>query len=171
MSEVSVRDAVEADVTAITRIYGDAVLTTTATWDLEPPTPQERQAWFAARRASGEAVVVAELDGEVVGYGAYGPFRDKCGYARTKEHSLYVDASTRGRGVGRLILQGLVDRARQAGVHTLVGALTAGNEASLRLHEAFGFREVGRLPQTGAKFDGWLELVLVQLLLDDAPSP
>lgn len=170
-STVLIRRATAADVPAIWAIYNDAVATTTATWDYDPQPLAERQAWFAGHEVSGHAVLVAEVDGRVLGWGAWGPYRAKHGYRLTMEHSVYVDAAARGRGVGRLLLAGLIDTAREAGVHVLVGAVTDDNEVSIALHRAFGFAEVGRMPQVGVKFGRWLTLVLLQLTLDDGPPP
>lgn len=166
-----VRDAAEADVAAILAIYNDAVANTVATYDLDPVSYESRLDWFTEHRELGQAVLVAEVDGRVVGFGAWGTFRPKAGYAKTMEHSLYVDAAARGLGVGRLLMQALIDTARAAGGHVLIGALDADNRASVNLHEGFGFVEVGRLPQVGAKFGRWLDLAFYQLLLDDAPAP
>lgn len=171
MSEVLVRPATEGDVEAISSIYNESVANNTASWDVNPEPLSVRREWFAARQAAGNAVVVAELDGRVVGYGAWAPFRAKEGYARTMEHSLYVTPDARGHGVGRLLLQAIIDTATDAGVHVLVGALSHENDVSMALHERFGFTEVGRMPQVGAKFGRWLDLVLVQRVLDDAPAP
>lgn len=171
MAEVLIRDATADDVAEINRIYNHEVAVSTASWDAEPEPLAQRQEWFAARQRAGHAVLVADRDGQILGYGSYGPFRAKSGYALTMEHSVYVDAAARRLGIGAMLLGSIIDRARGAGVHVLVGGLSSDNEVSLRLHEAFGFVVVGRLPQAGVKFGRWLDLVLVQLSLDDAPAP
>jgi len=168
---VLVRDATRDDVPAILAIYNDAVLHTTATYDLEPVTLADRLAWYDGRRALGHAVLVAEDAGRVVGFGSWGTFRAKAGYDRTMEHSVYVDAAAQGRGTGRLLLRAIIDTARAAGVHALIGVLDADNAASVRLHESFGFVACGRLPQVGAKFGRWLDLAFHELLLDADPTP
>lgn len=168
---VTVRPARPDDVPAILDIYNEAVATTTASWDTRPESLAARQAWYDRRVGLGQAVLVAEEDGRVIGWGSWGTFRDKAGYSRTMEHTLYVDAAARGRGVGNALLAAIIETARASGVHVLLGVLSHENETSMRLHEKFGFREVGRLPQTGAKFGRWLDLVFVQLTLDDAPLP
>lgn len=168
---VSVRPARAGDVPAILAIYNASVATSTASWDLAPQSLADRQSWFERRARLGQAVLVAEEDGRVLGWGSWGTFREKAGYDRTMEHTLYVAEDARGRGLGRLLLGAIVDTARAAGVHVLVGVLSHENEVSQRLHESFGFREVGRLPQAGAKFGRWLDMVILQLTLDDAPAP
>ena len=170
--EPRLRRARGDDIEAILAIYNASVAVDTASWDSAPQTLAERQAWFEERAAAGHAVLVAVDDADtVLGWGSWGPFRAKHGYRLTMEHTLYVAEGARGTGLGRLLLQGLIDTASHAGVHVLVGALTQENTASLALHERLGFVEVGRLPQVGAKFGRWLDLVLVQRILDDAPAP
>ncbi len=160
-----IRPARPADLPALLEIYNDAVVHTTASWDLLPWTPVEHAEWYAAKAERGHPVIVAAEGDEVLGYAAYGPFRAKAGYARTMEHSVYVLPAHQGRGIGRALLVGIIEAARADGVHALVGGLSADNEASLRLHRSLGFVEVGRLPEVGRKFDRWLDLVLVQLVL------
>lgn len=168
---VAIRPARVDDVPAILAIYNEAVANTTASWDHDPVTLKRRLERFEASRANGWAITVADEDGRVLGYGSWGPFRSQTGFAQTMEHSVYVDAAARGRGVGRLLVQAIIETARAAGVHALVGCLDATNDVSLRLHESLGFVEVGRLPQVGAKFGRWLDLAFLELLLDDAAAP
>lgn len=171
MSEAELRQATAADVPAICEIYNASVETNTASWDTNKHSVDERLAWFAARSRAGQAVLVADLDGQVVGWGSWGTFRDKTGYRLTAEHALYVADAARGRGVGALLMDGIICTATAAGVHVLVGAISSDNHPSIKLHERFGFSEVGRMPQVGAKFGRWLDLVLFQRLLDDRPAP
>ena len=129
-------------------------------------------AWFADRTTGGFPVLVArDADGCVIGYASYGPFRPHDGYARSVEHSIYVAPDAQGRGIGRALLDALVTRARQAGLHVMIGGLEAGNTASLALHAKAGFVETARMPQVGAKFGRWLTLVFVQKLLDVRETP
>lgn len=160
-----IRAARPSDLPALLEVYNDAVVHTTASWDLQPWTPVEHAEWYATKAEHGHPVVVADADGEVLGYAAYGPFRPKAGYAGTMEHSVYVLPQHQGKGIGRALLVAVIDAARADGVHALIGGLSADNEASLALHRSLGFVEVGRLPEVGRKFDRWLDLVLVQLFL------
>jgi len=164
--DVTTRDAVRADVPAISALYNALIPTTTIAWTETPESLADREAWFAARSGEGDATVVAvTADGRVVGYAAFGPFRDNRkwpGYRHTVEHTIHVDEAWHGRGVGRRLIEALVERARAQGMHVIVGALDGANDASIRFHERVGFTVVGRLPETGRKFDRWLDLVLVQ---------
>ena len=104
-------------------------------------------------------------DGAVLGYASYGAFRAYSGYRHTVEQSVYVHQDARGQGVGKALLARLVERARAQGLHVMVGALEAGNQASLGLHAAQGFVETARMPEVGRKFERWLTLVMVQKIL------
>ena len=150
----------------MTGILNELIAATTAIWTLSPTTLEARAAWLEERRARGFPVLVAEeADGRLLGFASFGDFRPWEGYARTVEHSVYVDTPVRRRGVGRALLASLIERAEARGLHAMVGGIEAGNGASLALHAALGFREVGRLPEVGRKFDRWLDLVFVERLL------
>ena len=161
-----VRPARHDDVPMITEIYNDAVLHSTASWDLEPASLQERLDWFGKKMAGQWPVLVDEEDGEVAGWGSFGPFRDKPGYGRTVEHSVYVRKDLQGRGIGSRLMSALVSEARRRGIHAMVGGVSADNAAGIAFHETHGFVAVARLPEVGRKFDRWLDLVLLQRLLD-----
>jgi phosphinothricin acetyltransferase len=141
-------------------------LRTTAVWYDLAKTDADMLDWFAKKRTLDHPVLVARIGKQVVGYATYGPFRAFPGYRHTVEHSVYVDQAYHRQGVGRLLLTRLIDEASDAGLHVMVGGIEAGNEASLALHRLLGFHEVGRLPEVGRKFDRWLTLVFVQLILD-----
>ncbi len=171
---VLVRDATDDDAAAICELFNALLPTTTVAWRDHPTTESEQLAWLHERRALGRPTLVAEEGGEVVGYACWSSFRggDRFpGYHLTVEHTIHVDGRHHGRGVGRRLLGALIERARDEGVHVMVAGVDADNDGSIRFHEAMGFVEVGRLPQTGAKFGRWLDLVLLQRVLDDAPVP
>lgn len=160
------RDATEDDLPAILAILNDAILHSTASWQTEANSLASRRQWFAERQALGQPVLVMEAsDGSIAGFGAYGPFRAYQGYALTVEHSIYVAAAHRGKGLGRAFLTALIARATQAGMHVMVGAISAENTISIRLHEQLGFTITGRMPEVGQKFGRWLDLVLMQKTL------
>ena len=166
---VTLRDATSADLPAILAIHNSTIDDTTTTWSDEDETIEHRTEWFAARQAAGDPVVVAVDGGEVVGFTAWAWFRGEGkwpGYRHTRELSVHVRDSHRGHGVGRLLLDDLVERAARNDVHVLVAAVDSGNEASIRFHEQMGFVEVARLPEVGRKFDRWLDLVLLQRIIE-----
>ncbi len=162
---IAIRDAAEADLARLRAILNEAIATTTARWTETLETPEGVRAWLAACAGRGLPVIVAERDGVVDGFGSLSPFRAYPGFRFTVEHTLYVDPAAKRHGLGRSMLAALEARARNAGLHAMVGAIAAENEGSLALHRAAGFAEVARMPQVGFKFGRWLDLVLVQKLL------
>jgi phosphinothricin acetyltransferase len=165
VSELLIRDAVESDLPAVLAIYNREVLAGNAMWDLEERTPQEQQAWFEAHQPP-YCVIVAIEDGELVGWGSLSRYHPRPGYRFTVEDTVYVRPEWQRRGIGRALLEELLARARSAGFHTVLGKISADNEASIALHRACGFVEAGRERQLGFKFGRWLDLVTMQLVLD-----
>lgn len=166
---IHVRDAVVADVEAITRILDEAIRTSDAIWRSAPYPPGDRAVWFEAQSAAGRPVLVAVDDGVVVGFASYGQFRDNerlPGYRFTVEHSVYVDDGVLGRGVGRRLMDELIARAATDGVHVMIGAVDGGNEGSIRFHERLGFVEQGRLSEVGWNGERWLDLVFMVRRID-----
>ena len=158
------RPATADDMARVTEIFNRSI-DTTATWSETYQTVPERQRWFADRRAAGDGVYVAEIDGVVVGFGAYGDFRDTTkwpGYRFVVENTVHVDSAAHGRGVGGALMAALVEHAAVAGKRQMIAAIDGENEGSIEFHRRLGFVEVGRLPQIGWKFDRWLDLVLLQ---------
>jgi len=171
---VSLREAVDADIDAITDIQNALLQRTSFEWTETPHVPDERRRWLAGQRRRGFPVRVAQMAGETVGWASYGEFRDAKkwpGNRFTVEHTLHVRESHWGAGIGRALLQDLMERARGAGLHVMVAAIDGENEASVRFHARMGFEQVGRLRQIGAKHGRWLDLVLMQRLLDDEAKP
>ena len=166
---VSIRDAEEHDVEAITTLYNQHIATRTIEWTERPHTVEARRTWLAEKRSGGWPVLVAlSDDGDVVGVATYGDFRDSTareGNRFTVEHTVHVHESAAGLGVGRSLVEELLGRARSAGLHAMIGAIDGENPASIAFHERLGFVEVGRLPEVGRKFDRWLDLVLMQRIL------
>ena len=162
---MQVRDAAEADLPAILAIINEATLNTTAVWSMTPTTLEARRSWWQERTAASFPVLVASDGKGVLGFASYGSFRPWEGYRHTVEHSVYVDAAARGKGVGRLLLAALIERATSDGKHVMVGGIDASNNVSIRLHEALGFTSAGTLRQVGRKFDRWLDLLFMQRIL------
>lgn len=163
---ISIRDARDSDLEAIRAIFNDAVLNTTAIWMDATVDLANRQAWLAARRQQGYPVLVAVDAGDhVLGYAAYGDWRPFDGFCNTVENSLYISAEQRGRGLGVVLLDALIERARAGGKHVMVAAIESSNSASIGLHQRFGFTISGQMPQVGRKFGRWLDLTFMQLIL------
>ncbi len=162
-----IRDAEDRDLDAILEIHNDAILHGTANWSEVSVDRADREAWLADHVSHGFPVTVAiDGDGRLLGYGAYGAFRERSGYRFTVENSVYVRQDAQRRGVGRALLTDLIVRARAAGLHVMVAAIEARNTASIALHAELGFVSAGRLRELGFKFGEWLDLEYMQLPLD-----
>tara|TARA_R110000803_G_scaffold210730_1_gene283452 strand:+ start:503 stop:1033 length:531 start_codon:yes stop_codon:yes gene_type:complete len=166
-AKMHIRTATKGDLPAILEIYNQVLLTSTAIYDDQPSSLEERLDWFEGRVQQGVPVLVAEEGGAVVGFASYGPWRGRWGYRFTVEHSVHVDASHRGAGVGGALLAALIELAKEAGLHVMVGGIDAENLNSIRFHARFGFEQVGHAKEVARKFDRWLDLVTMQLFLDD----
>ena len=162
---ISTRFAAENDLIAILEIVNHAILTTTSNYNYEVQTLAEQQEWFLSKQKKSFPVIVATNKDDVVGFGSYGTFREKIGYQNTVEHSVYVKIDYIGLGIGKLLMQKLIDNAIDQNRHAMIGCIDAENLDSIAFHQKFGFKVVGNLPQIAFKFDRWLDLVIVQLLL------
>jgi len=161
---MEIREATEADLGAINEIYCHYVVTSTCTFQMEPTTERERAAWFADH-GPRHPITVAVEGGEVLGWGSLSRFQPRAGYRFTVEDSVYVRADRHRRGVGRALLGDLVGRARELGYRCIIAGITADQDASLALHRRLGFEPVAMLRQVGNKFDRWLDVAYLQLLL------
>jgi phosphinothricin acetyltransferase len=167
MQAFDIRTAQRSDLPQILAIYNEIIENSTAVYSLAPTTLEERTAWFATRERAGFPVLVAEGDGEVLGFSSFGEFRGAWpGYRYSVEHSVHVRADQRGRGVGRALLQALFPLGAAMGKHIMIGGIDAANAASIRLHEQLGFEKVAHFHEVGHKFGRWLDLVFMQRYLD-----
>jgi phosphinothricin acetyltransferase len=161
---VHVRVAVAEDAEAIRQIYNVYVETSTVTFDLVARTLAEQRAWLAARTGAHTALV-AEMDGEIVGFGSLSPWKERPAYSTSVEDSVYVDVKHHGAGIGRAILAGLLEAADASGFHAVFARIVGGHEASIRLHTGLGFEVVGTEREVGRKFGKWLDVVVMERLL------
>jgi len=157
-----IRDATHADLPAILAIYNEVMTNTTAIYEARPSTLEERRAWFDARRQKDLPVLVADLDGETVGFSSFGDWRSRWGYRYTVEHSVHVRADCRGRWFGRGLIEALFPRATAMGMHMMIAHIDSAAAASLRLHEKLGFKLVGTFREVGRLREGWLSVVAMQ---------
>jgi phosphinothricin acetyltransferase len=162
---VTVRHATENDLPRILEIYNDVILHTTAVYDYEPHTLEMRRQWFELKKEQGFPVFVADENGLVAGLSSIGPFRAWAAYKYSVENSVYVASEYRGRGIGKLLIPPLINSAKEMKLHTIIAGIDASNEASLNLHENFGFREVAHFKEVGYKFNRWLDLKFLQLIM------
>lgn len=169
--EFTIRDACESDFPAITSIYNDIILTSTAVYRDVPTTVDERLEWWRGRQTRGYATLVACGGSEVEGFASFGDFRASPGYRFTVEHTVHVASAARGHGVGSALMRQLIQRAAALGKHLMIGAVDAENQASLQFHERLGFEQVALLREVGFKFGRFLNLALVQRSLDSRGEP
>src|ERR1700722_6795123 len=165
-----IRAATTGDALAIAQIVNALIPTDTIEWRYELHSADSMIDWMA----SHHCVLVAEDESEVVGMGAFGPFRDIVkwpGYRFAVENTIHVRQDHWRSGIGIRLMQDLIDQGKLMDKHTMIAAVDDANESSISLHERLGFAEVARMPEVGAKFGRWLDLVLLQLLLDDRPDP
>ena len=155
---MEIRDATTGDAAAIAEIYNDAVLTTTASFDMEPKPVDDRARWIAAR-SPVHPVLVAEIDGVIAGWGALSPYSERPAYAATVEVSAYIAPAYRGQRLGSALTAALIERGRLAELHVLLARICTENEASIAMVRALGFSEAGTMHEVGRKFDRWLDVV------------
>jgi L-amino acid N-acyltransferase YncA len=156
----------------ILAIFNEAIVNSTALYDYKPRTAEMMQAWFEAKAKGNFPVIGVESEGgELMGFASFGVFRAWPAYKYSVEHSVYVDARFRGRGVGRRLLEEVIEAARARDYHVLIGAIDAANKASLALHERLGFTHCGTLRQVGFKFGRWLDMSFYQLILATPLQP
>jgi L-amino acid N-acyltransferase YncA len=157
-----IRNALESDAAAVQAIYAYHVLNGTASYDIEPPPLEymlEKIVWIVGE---GWPFLVAEKDGEVAGYAYATQFRDRAAYRFTCEDSIYVRPEMMGRGIGRLLLQSLLESSAACGFKQMIAVIGGADPISVALHASCGFREAGRLKAVGWKKERWLDNVYMQ---------
>lgn len=165
MSDIHIRSAQPADLPAITEIYRDAVLHGTATYEIDPPDLTEMTNRFHSLTSDGFPYVVAEQDGEVIGYAYASYFRARPAYWWMVEDSIYITPAAKGKGLGKVLIQRLIDDCTALGFRQFIAVIGDGHEgsASVRLHSKAGFRHCGKIEASGFKHGRWLDTVLMQL--------
>ncbi|MEM7326190.1 MAG: N-acetyltransferase family protein [Actinomycetota bacterium] len=159
-----IRPAVVADAEQICAIYNPEVLETTVTLDITPRTVEDQRDYIA-QRSGGLVALVAEEDGDIVGFGGLSFYRDRAGYRTSVEDSVYVHRDHHGKGVGSAVLAGLIEVAKLHGFHAMFARVVGPQDASVALHERHGFTLVGIERQVARKFGRWHDVALLQLLL------
>jgi L-amino acid N-acyltransferase len=162
---MTIRDAIENDLPAITAIYNDVLLNSTAIYRDEPATVAERIAFWQSRKANNYPTIVACDGDSIVGFASFGDFRAWPGYRFTVEHTVHVHREHRGQGIGSELVKALIPIAAAAGKHVMIGGIDADNTASLRFHQRLGFEQVAHFKQVGFKFGRFLDLLFVQRLV------
>jgi phosphinothricin acetyltransferase len=161
---ITVRPATAADLAAINDIYNHYVLHSACTYQEALESPEGRRQWFG-EHGEKHPVIVAEADGQVVGWGSLSAYHPRTAFRHTVENSVYVHHQQHRRGIGALLLRELIARARCLGHRAIIAGIDAGQPASVALHAKFHFEKVGHLKQVGFKFGRWLDVIYMELLL------
>ncbi len=164
--EITIRPATVRDAAAIAAIYNREVTSSTATFDLVERSIEDQRDWLTAR--SGAFAAIVAVDGasdEVVGFASLSPYKERAAYRTTVENSVYVHREHGGRGIGKLLMEHLIQTARESGFHSIIARVEATGEASRALHLACGFELVGIEREVGRKFRRWLDVAVLQLML------
>lgn len=166
---LTIRRATLKDLDAITEIYNEAILKTVATFDTKPKTLEEQKLWFA-NHGPKHPLLVAEHNGIVVGWASLSRWSERCAYSDTAEISLYVKEEHRRKGIGRKLLEAIMQEGQKAGLHTVIARITEGSEVSIHLHKSAGFEHIGIMKEVGRKFGKRLDVYLMQKIYETPPS-
>ncbi len=160
-------EAQEMDVPGILEILNHEIIHSTALYEYEKRTITQQEEWFNEKQKSNNPVLVVKTGEKVLGFGTFGSFRPRPAYQYTIEHSVYVHHAYQGQGIGNLLLEELIKQGKSQGYHSMMAVIDSSNDLSIMFHEKFGFQKVGELKEVGYKFDSWLDLTMMQLLLGD----
>ena len=164
--EIKIRPYQTEDTQAILDIINHNILHSTALYDYQIRSYEQQQNILEEKISKNFPVIVAELNGQAVGFGMYSEFRFREAYKFTVEHSVYVNEAFHGKGIGKLLLAELISLARKQKLHTMIAVIDSENQSSVEFHEKFGFKTVGIIKESGYKFDRWLHSVFMQLILE-----
>jgi len=164
--KIEIRPYEIQDTQAILDIINYNILHSTALYDYSIRSYDQQKNILADKIAKQFPVIVAELEGHVVGFGMYSEFRFREAYKYTVEHSVYVDQNIHGKGIGKALLEELIILAKIQGLHTMIGVIDSENQGSIDFHEKLGFKKAGIIKESGYKFDRWLDSVFMQLILE-----
>jgi L-amino acid N-acyltransferase YncA len=171
MTAVDIRPALPGDLPAITAIYGHAVRTGTATFELDPPDLAEMTRRYETLTGGGFPYLVAALQSVVLGYAYAGPYRPRPAYRFTVENSVYLDPQAQGQRIGTRLMQALIDESEQRGFRMMIAVIgDSANLASIGVHTRAGFQMVGTHRNVGLKFGRWLDTVMMERPLGEGAT-
>ena len=162
--EYSIRDARLEDMPDVREIYNHYVANSTVTFDETPLSLRETRSKFQHLKKLGMPYLVAESPSQqILGYAYVYPWKEKAAYRYTVENSIYLRAASTGKGLGKVLMGELITRSKEAGLKEIIAVIAdKGAEASIKMHQDFGFKEIGRMGKVGFKFERWLGTVLMQ---------
>ena len=160
-----IRKAKIEDLISINDIYNEVIEKTVATFDTTPKTLEEQKNWFT-NHGPKNPILVAEKEESILGWASLSKWSDRCAYSDTAELSLYIKEKYRGQGIGRKLLEAIIQEGKKTGLHTVIARITEGNETSIYLHETVGFFHIGIMKEVGQKFEKRLDVYLMQKILN-----
>ncbi len=160
---LEIKNATKNDLSSITEIYNDAVLNTTATFDTEPKTSSEQEIWFD-KHADKYSVIVAVQDDIVVGWASLSPWSERCAYSNTADIAVYIKEGFRGKGIGKKLVEELLKKGPENGLHTAIAKISSENNVSINLFKKSGFKHIGTMKEVGYKFGKVLDVRLMQII-------
>jgi L-amino acid N-acyltransferase YncA len=162
---IQIRAAEIKDLPSIQEILNDQILYSCNVYDETPRTGTQMREWFEHQFELNNPILVATDNSKVIGYASYSQFRKWEGFRFCMEHSIYLSKEARGRGAGKLLLMELLNIAKERNVHSIIAGIDGQNKKGIAFHLSMGFDQVGEIKQSGYKFNQWLDLVLMQLIL------
>lgn len=166
MPTTLIRPAQQQDLPVLLAIYNHEILNGIATFDLQPKSLAERQSWFDEHNKNNHPLLVAEQDGEVLGYASLSRYTEKAAYNSTVELSVYIAPSARRQGIASQLMHAVIELAKKDNTtHLIVSLITGTNQASISLHQKFGFNKVGTLHQVGYKHQQFLDVHIYELFV------
>ena len=163
--KIKIRRAKINDLEAITRIYNYAIANTTATFDTKSKTIKSQEGWFY-KHSEKHPIIVAEDKRGVIGWASLSQWSDRCAYANTAEISVYVDKNNQGIGIGNRLIVRIIELARKNKLHVIIARIAGENEISVHLYKKYGFKYSGSLKEVGFKFSRYIDVHLMQLILE-----
>jgi L-amino acid N-acyltransferase YncA len=160
---LTIRRASAADLPQITEIYNEAIQKTTATFDIQPKTPEQQQSWFS-KHDDRHPVMVADDDGLIAAWASLSHWSDRSTYSDTAEISVYVREEHRRKGIGKQLMAVIIQEGKTAGLHTVIARIAGSNKVSADLCKSFGFQYIGTMREVGKKFGNLLDVHLMQLI-------
>ena len=158
---LTIRRGTIEDLKNITDIYNEAIEKTVATFDTEKKTLDQQRIWFN-EHGKNNPIIVAEQKGIIVGWSALSKYSTRCAYSNTAEISLYVKEKYQGKGLGRKLIDAIIQEGEKTNIHAVLARITEGNEVSVHLHKSVGFENIGTMKEVGNKFGKLLDVHLMQ---------
>lgn len=166
---LNIRTASTKDLEEIKTIYNEAILNTIATFDTEEKSINDQKNWFE-EHGSKNPIIVAEENGNILGWAALSKYSTRCAYSDTAEISLYVKNKYQNRGIGKKLIIGIIEEGEKTGLHVIIARITEGNKKSIYLHKLVGFEQVGIMKEVGMKFGKRLDVYLMQKIYEENES-